>query len=440
MPNNSHNNSHNNSLSPRGRTGQRRYGGRFFEEFLPELQGRQGIEMFKQMSENDSVIGAILFAVEMLVRQVKFDTEPASDSPRDIEAADFLKSCISDMNVSWQDTLSEMLSFLTYGFSYHEIVYKRRMGAGHGAQSSRYSDGLIGWRDFAIRAQDSLVRWEYGEGDELRGMVQAAPPDYEERFIPIDKALHLRTKSRKASPEGVSILRSCYRDYYFKKNLQETEGIGAERGAVGLPVLTPPEGVNIWDDDPDSRALLSQAEQLVRNVRRDNVDGVVLPYGWKLELMGGGARQPDLGAIIERYDRRIAMSVLADFIMLGSNSAGSYALSSDKTELFSLALGTYLDIICDALNSQAIPRLFDMNRSAFSDLTELPKLVHGDIEKPDLDKLGSFIERMTGAGLLRPDLRTEKYVRRLAELPEIDLKAHARREVNEDVRDSGHER
>lgn len=406
--------------TPKGRVGQRRYGGRFFEEFLPALQGRQGIEMYKQMAENDSVVGAILFAVEMLVRQVRFDVEPASDEERDFRAAKFVEQCMNDMSVSWQDTLSEMLSFLTYGFSYHEIVYKRRLGVRNGSQSSRYSDGLIGWRDFPVRAQDSLVRWEYDDGDELIGMVQAAPPDFEERFIPLDKAIHLRTKSRKANPEGVSILRTCYRDYFFKKNLQETEGIGAERGAVGMPVLTPPEGVNIWDDDPDSRALLSQAEELVRNVRRDNVDGVVLPYGWKLELMSGGGRQIDLGAIIERYDRRIAMSVLADFIMLGSNSAGSYALSSDKTELFSLALGTYLDIICDAFNTQAIPRLFDMNRRAFAGLKELPKMVHGDVEKPDLDKLGSFIERMTGAGLIKPNARTEKYVRRLAELPEDD--------------------
>ena len=409
--------------TPKGRVGQRRYGGRFFEEFLPALQGRQGIEMYKQMAENDSVVGAILFAVEMLVRQVRFDVEPASDEERDFRAAKFVEQCMNDMSVSWQDTLSEMLSFLTYGFSYHEIVYKRRLGARNGSQSSRYSDGLIGWRDFPVRAQDSLVRWEYDDGDELIGMVQAAPPDFEERFIPLDKAIHLRTKSRKANPEGVSILRTCYRDYFFKKNLQETEGIGAERGAVGMPVLTPPEGVNIWDDDPDSRALLSQAEELVRNVRRDNVDGVVLPYGWKLELMSGGGRQIDLGAIIERYDRRIAMSVLADFIMLGSNSAGSYALSSDKTELFSLALGTYLDIICDAFNTQAIPRLFDMNRRAFAGLKELPKMVHGDVEKPDLDKLGSFIERMTGSGLIKPNARTEKYVRRLAELPEDDMPA-----------------
>lgn len=408
------------ALIQRGTKGQRRYGGRFFEEFLPALQGRQGIEMYRQMSENDSVIGAILFAVEMLVRQVRFDVEPVSDGAEDVRAAKFVRQCLHDMNVSWQDALSEMLSFLTFGWSYHEILYKRRQGRCVGAKSSRYDDGLIGWQDFAIRAQDSLLRWEYGADDELRGMVQSAPPDFSERFIPVEKALHLRTKSRKGNPEGVSILRSCYRDYFFKKNLQETEGIGAERGAVGMPVLSPPEGVNIWDDDEESRALLMQAEALVRNVRRDNVDGVVIPYGWKLELLSGGAKPFDIGKIIERYDRRIAMSVLADFIMLGSASTGSYALSSDKTELFSLALGTYLDIICDAFNTQAIPRLFDLNRRAFSAVSEYPRLKHGDIEKPDLNMLGNFIERMAGMGFITPDGRTEKYVRQLAELPELD--------------------
>ncbi|MFR2459182.1 MAG: hypothetical protein ACLTAO_08500, partial [Christensenellales bacterium] len=79
--------------------------------------------MYKQMAENDSVVGAILFAVEMLVRQVRFDVEPASDEERDFRAAKFVEQCMNDMSVSWQDTLSEMLSFLTYGFSSHEIVY-----------------------------------------------------------------------------------------------------------------------------------------------------------------------------------------------------------------------------------------------------------------------------------------------------------------------------
>ena len=39
-------------LDELGRQGQKRYGGTFFEEFLKELQGRRGIEAYREMSEN----------------------------------------------------------------------------------------------------------------------------------------------------------------------------------------------------------------------------------------------------------------------------------------------------------------------------------------------------------------------------------------------------
>lgn len=55
-----------------GRVGQRRYGGIFYEEFLSELRGRKGAEVFTEMSNNDETIGAILFAIEMLVRQASW--------------------------------------------------------------------------------------------------------------------------------------------------------------------------------------------------------------------------------------------------------------------------------------------------------------------------------------------------------------------------------
>ena len=52
-----------------GRIGQRRYGGVFYEEFLPELRGLKGVQVYQEMSENDETVGAILFAIEMLMRQ-----------------------------------------------------------------------------------------------------------------------------------------------------------------------------------------------------------------------------------------------------------------------------------------------------------------------------------------------------------------------------------
>lgn len=62
-----------------GRIGQKRYGGTFYEEFLRELRGKKGIETYREMAENDDTIGAILFAVEMLIRQASWTVEPGGD-------------------------------------------------------------------------------------------------------------------------------------------------------------------------------------------------------------------------------------------------------------------------------------------------------------------------------------------------------------------------
>ncbi len=80
------------------------------------------------MSENDETVGAILFAIEMLMRQCDFTIQPGGDTEIDRDAAEFVQQCMHDMQDTWTDTLSEILSFLTYGWSYHEIVYKFRRG------------------------------------------------------------------------------------------------------------------------------------------------------------------------------------------------------------------------------------------------------------------------------------------------------------------------
>lgn len=404
-----------------GKIGQNKYAGVFFEEFLKELSGRKGIEIYKEMRDNDDIIGSMLFAVEMLIRQVKWDVLPHGKNKVDKKSAEFVKSCIHDMSQSWQDTISEILSFLIYGWSYNEICYKRRMGQSkNGNSNSKYSDGLIGWKKIPIRSQDTLYRWEYDENDELKAMSQIVPPDYTIRTIPIEKALHIVTKSSKNNPEGRSILRNCYTDYYYKKCFRQIEGIGVERDLAGLPVITMPEGTNIWDDsDPDMLKAYTYAQKLVTNIRRDTMEGIVLPYGWQLNLLNsGGKRQFDIETIIERIDNRMAMTCMADFVLLGHQQTGSFALSSDKTRLFSVAIGTYLDIISEAFNSQAIPRLIELNKEHFKGITDYPKLIHGDIEKPNLIEFASFIEKMTGAGVLTIDEGIERKVREISELPE----------------------
>jgi hypothetical protein len=219
-------------------------------------------------------------------------------------------------------------------------------------------------------------------------------------------------------------LRGAYRSWHIRKRIQEIEGIGVERDLAGLPMLTPPEGMELWNDDPEMKAQLANAEMIVRNVRRDQREGIVLPHGWAFTLLStGGRRQFDTNAIIERYDNRIAMTVLADFVLMGHQSVGSFALSSDKTELFGVALGTFLDIICEAFNKQAILRLIDLNAAAFKGITDYPALIHADIETPDLAKLGAFIKDMVGIGAITPDEDMEDYLRLTSGLPERDMDA-----------------
>ena len=410
-----------NTFREYGKTGLFRFDtGWIYEEFLRELQGRKGIEVYKEMSENDDIIGAILFATEMLMRQSKWSIQEAGTEQADLDAAEFVRTCMDDMEETWSDFISEVLSFLTYGWSYHEIVYKRRMGRSKNPETnSKYTDGLIGWRKLPIRSQDTLWEWKYDEKDNLIGLVQCAPPLYEQVFIPIEKALHFKTKSRKGNPEGRSVLRNCYRNWYFKRRIQEIEGIGIERDLAGLPVLEAPEGVDIWSDE--YAAELAKAERIVRSVRRDEREGIVLGNGWKFSLTStGGRRQFDTNQIIERYDPRMAMTVLADFVLLGHQAVGSFALSSDKTELFGVALGAFLDLICEVFNNQAIPRLIDINGEHFAGITDYPILTHGDIETQDLGQLGEFVSKMVGIGAITPDESMEDYLRLAADLPERD--------------------
>ncbi|MBS1335290.1 MAG: hypothetical protein HP054_06455, partial [Blautia sp.] len=148
----------------------------------------------------------------------------------------------------------------------------------------------------------------------------------------------------------------------------------------------------------------------------------VLPFGYEAELLStGGTRQFDTNAIINRYDAKIAQTVMADFIMLGHEQTGSFALSEDKTELFAVALGAFLDVICETFNNQGIPSLIDMNGAHFDAITDYPQLAHGDVDKRDITKLSTFLKDMVGVGILIPDEDLEDYVREVANLPERTL-------------------
>ena len=414
-----------------GSSGLVQYGGKVQEDFLRQLQGRQGVANYREMADNDPVVGAVIHAIEMLMRSVDWSVD-ASDvnDEQAIQYAEFVAGCMQDMSQSWDDTLSAILSFLTYGFSVHEIVYKRREGQDSDSPS-KFNDGLIGWKKLPIRGQSTIYDWDIDANGGINGVTQqqvlGETFGRNNVFIPIEKMLLFRTSTKYNNPRGRSVLRNAFVPWYYKTKIQEIEAIGIERDLAGMPVaMVPPQLLSDNATTAESAAL-NAIKELVRNIKRDEQEGIVFPlaydpdtgnlaYDLKL-LSTGGRRQFDTNAIIQRYDQRIAMSVLADFILLGHQATGTQALSVSKIQLFLDSLSAWLRAIAEVFNQYGVPRLMKLNGF---DVLKAPSINFQAPANIDLGALGTFIQQLAGAGApLFPDEDLEGYLREVAGLPRL---------------------
>lgn len=407
-------------LAEIGHSGLKQFNGFVHEEFLTNLVGPRGIKKFREMSENDATIGGLLFAIESIVLQAKWQVVAGSDSEKDKKAAEYIKSNMLDMSHSFQDFIVQVLSMLRYGFAPFEKVLKIRSGMDEKDSrfKSRFDDGRFGWRKLALRSQDTVDRWDFDPAGGLNGLWQrSVSTGFRDVFIPINKLILFRTRIHKNNPEGMSVLRNCYRAWSIKKVIEELEGIGIERDLVGLPVLIPPEEFDL--DDPDNATVKSWAQDLITHIRRDEQEGVVLPPGWKLELTGSpGQRQFDTNEVIDRWDKRIAMSMLGQFIMLGMDKTGSYALSDNQSDIFMLSLVGWIENIAETINRFAVNPLIELNPD-FADLENRPRIEPIRPMPPNLNELGNYVFKIAKAGLLDPnDQELANFMRKLAFLRE----------------------
>ncbi len=398
-----------------GRTGLKHQSGFLYEEYHRQLSGTRANKVYTEMRDNSAVVGAVLFVIESIIAQVKWNIRRGKGKRAKI-AEELLKDIMEDMEHPWSNIVSDAVSMLQYGWSYHEIVYKLR------------SDGFLGIQKIAFRSQDTLDHWEIDENSgNIKGLHQAFWNTGKTAYIPASKSLHFRTSTTKNNPEGRSVLRSAYRSYYFAQKLEEIEAIGIERDLAGLPVVEVPPAFLTSDASANEQAVVSQMYSLVTKIRRDESEGIIFPAeldnngkptGYKLRLLTtGGARAHNIGEPIKRYDTRIAMSLLAQFILLGMEKSGSFALADRQASIFTTALQLYLMKIADVLEKQLIKPLFEMNGF---EAKEIPKLIPEQLEDVTLTSIATFVNQLVGSNVLTPDDKLEEHLREFADLPPMD--------------------
>lgn len=430
-----------------GSYGLRQYSGWIREEFLPQLMGRAAITMFREMADNSSVVGSMLFAITQAMRKIEWRVETPDDKAETKKEQEFADSLRLDMSHTWEDFITEALSMLPYGFSIHEIVYKRRLGRtpprtddtssserNETLPSSKFEDGRIGWRRIPIRGQDTILKWFFDPNGQIRGVTQQ-PWVGTLIDIPIEKCLLFRPTLHKNNPEGRSILRAAYRDYYFIKRLEEMESILFERMS-GFPVLYVPAQVMNEATAGNTKAIqtLNMCKNIVTNARVNEQMGAVLPSDtykdadgrpssipqYKFELLTpqhgrqGGA---DIDKTITRHQVNMLMTALCDFIQMGHETRGTNNLGTMKVDMFYNSIEGYLESIASVLNKYALPRIWDLNGLP---IESMPQYRPDMPQRLDLDGLGMFIKNVASAGMpIFPDDELQEYLRDAAGLPAV---------------------
>jgi hypothetical protein len=427
------------SFKPRislGTTGLKQSGGFIHEEFLTRLRGKNAIRTYNEMVHNSPVLAAAIGIIELLVRQVEWHVEPADESDEAKAQAEDTEAALEDMEHTFEDFLSEVLSMLWAGYSIFEVVYKIRRGPDSSdlQTRSKLSDGKWAWRKLEIRSQDTVDRWVFEpETGELAGFVQVdsyGTGTYRGPvFIPMSKSLLFRTKSFKGNPEGRSLLRPAVIPYWYIKRIQEFEAIGIERNLAGMPVMEVPLRILLTDATPADRALRTELEKFVTQIKIDerwgglvpaSLDEEGKPTGFNLKLMNSSGRKLlDSDVIVKRHRAEMLMIFLEQFLVMGTGEAGgSRAVSNDMTRLFGKALTSIMDSIAAILNLNLIPQRQRLNgvSQEFD-----PYITHSDVEGPKLAEMGAYLQALAASGILTPNPALERRALEIGDLPQPPL-------------------
>jgi hypothetical protein len=203
--------------------------------------------------------------------------------------------------------------------------------------------------------------------------------------------------------EGISVLRSAYKHWYYKEQLYKIDAIQKERHGIGIPVIKLPEGYSESDK--------AVADDLGRNLRTNERAHVVLPPRWEIMMLKLEGQPVDCLKSIEHHNDMIYQNVLGQFLEVSNTS------SSEQISLFLKATRFVADIVTSTFNHYCIPQLVDYNFNGAA----YPKLRARRIgEHADWRTLSFAIRNLIGAGVIIPDDVLEELMREEMDLPKAD--------------------
>lgn len=393
----------------------------------PRLTGEQKYITASDILANVSIVAAGLHYFLNLVASPLWKPEPVDDSAEAQQYAEFVESCMYDMEASWARTIKRAAMYRFYGFGVQEWTAKKR------------EDGRIGMARIEPRPQFTIQEWDVDESGRVIGMWQTSPYDYVKRYLPRGKVIYLVDDSLSDSPEGFGLLRHLVEPADRYTEYQRIEGLGFERDFRGVPIGYAPRAEIAAAveagaiDQATANAMLGGLDKFVQMRNKGESTGMMLDSAtysaptdtgttisgakkWGIELLTGQATGIEhVGAAIERLRYDMAMIIGVDGLLVGSEG-GSRALSEDKSRNLYLTVNSVVDYIAETYEKDFINPLWTLN--GFDDKFK-PSLKAEDVSFRSVEQVTASLRDLASAGaVLGPDDPAINSVRDMLGLPD----------------------
>lgn len=355
------------------------------------------------------------------IRAAQWPHRPVSDSPLDLEIADFCDYNFHELN-NWDAALQNLLRYMADGFSLIELTDD--VGA---IPKSRFPNHPGGGQGIVLTGMHPIPAWTVSgffqsESNPLHlGHIEQYLPgsDVEEaatRVIHADRLVRISLDQEGADFAGLAYFRSIYGPWKVKLLLTILDSMRHERHGVGTPTLTLPTDAD--DDDYD------YAEVLLEDLRAHQKGRIILPDGytfdWSQSSEGDGT---DIAKAIARCEFDIAHIFAVAYMLLGkSGGNGSFALSSTLEGQYKTQVDIDAAIVAAAFNHGSdgwspIERLVRMN---YGPDVGIPTLAARNMPTRDWSKLLPAVTQAVTSGVLTADKPLEDHFRRVLLMPDAD--------------------
>lgn len=366
------------------------------DEYRPELTGHALMRTIEEMRRGDATIHAGLTAVKMPIIAAEWFVVPGGETDQDKAASDLIDYQFNEA-INWKATLTEILTMLEFGFAVFELVLDIRQVNG--------VDRIVITK-IAFRKQTTIYAWL--TQDAKPGITQFKSTG-EIVSIPEDKLVTFTHQQEGDNWQGVSILRSAYQNWYYKKTLYQIDAVGHERQSLGVVKIEYPTGA--------SNDMREQARLAAQNVRANERAYIEQPTGWTIDFMDMKANTTkDPSASIAHHDRQILKSMAVQYLDIGaSRSSGARSSSQDQRKVLELQDQAIAYQIASKVTEKIVKTVIDLNFN----LSTYPKWSVDKIEEDSIVDLAAAVESLSGANFLTPTDEDEEHVRKLLRFPDL---------------------